>query len=175
MAAAHYLVTQAPWGPHHTAEVLASLTTAGITALPLYPALVARYPLTADQWALLPTPCPGLGAALPRVLQRSEAEAALLVRHMSAAEQQHLRALALYLGVAQRRGHLPSLPSPLSQGLLADCAAHFAGLPPEQQAAWQQAWLTKRQRLGLPAVLAGATVAAAAAGALLLRSPHQKE
>lgn len=35
---------------------------------PLYAALATRQPLTAAEWALLPTPCHGLGSALPAVL-----------------------------------------------------------------------------------------------------------
>jgi hypothetical protein len=41
----------------------------------------------------VPTPCAGLGAALPAVLQRSVEEAALLVRHLPPADQAHRCAL----------------------------------------------------------------------------------
>lgn len=136
METAHYMVSEAPWAPQHVGAVLTSLSAAGAAAAPLYPALVARCPLTPEQWAQIPGPCPGLGAALPAVLRRSEVEAALLVRHMPDCEQQHVRALALYMGTAQRRGHLPQLPSPITDRLLADCAAHFGAASPAQQDAW---------------------------------------
>lgn len=68
-------------------------------------------------------PLPGLGVALPAALQRSEAAAALLVRHMTADDQQQLRTLALSLCAAQRRGQLPQLPTHLAHRLLTECAA----------------------------------------------------
>ena len=148
MANAHYMVAEVPWGPEHIDTVLAALNMAGARAVPLYTALVARYPLTASQWACVPSRCRGLGAALPTVLWRSEAEAALLVRRMTDTERQHLRDQALCLGVAQRRGSPPSLPGPIVQRLLADCAAHFAALSPKEQAAWRRAWAARQQKGG---------------------------
>lgn len=65
----------------------------------------------------------GLGVALPAALQRSEADAALLVRCMTADDQQQLRTLALSLCAAQCRGLLPQMPAHLVQRLLAECAA----------------------------------------------------
>ena len=124
MAVARYLLDEAPIEADDTGTVLTALRDAGEWAVPLYPLLVARLPLTAEQWARAPSPCAGLGAALPAVLQRSEAEAAQLVRHLPAADQQHLRALALCLGAAARRGLLPPLPTPIVHRLLAECAAH---------------------------------------------------
>ena len=171
MPAAHYIVAEAPWGPEHIDTVLAALNMAGERSLPLYTALVARYPLTSEQWARVPPTCPGLGAALPAVVQRSEAEAALLVRRMTDTERQHLRALALCLGVAQRRGSLPSLPTPIVQRLLADCAAHFAAAPSEQQEAWHRVTWTRRRKLSL---LAGTLVATTAAGALVLCTSERR-
>lgn len=91
----------------------------------LYAPLVARQPLTASQWAQVPSPCVGLGAALPAVLQRSEQEAALLVRHLCAAERARLRTAALCLAhVTVRRStrkspRLPPLPVPLRWHVLA--------------------------------------------------------
>ena len=163
MPAAHYIVAEAPWGPEHIDTVLAALNMAGARAVPLYTALVARYPLTAGQWARVPSRCRCLGAALPTVLRRSEAEAALLVRCMTDTERQHLRGLALCLGAAQHRGSLPSLPGPIVQRLLADCAAHFAAAPPEQQEAWHRVAWTRQRKLSLSA---GTLVATTAAGAL---------
>lgn len=77
-------------------------------ALSLFPDLAEHWPLTA-QWRQVPTPCPGLGRALPFVLHRSEAEAALLVAHLPAADSACLRTFALALHRAQRRLaiHLP--------------------------------------------------------------------
>ncbi|KAL4435618.1 hypothetical protein ABPG77_002581 [Micractinium sp. CCAP 211/92] len=48
----------------------------------LYPALAANHRLTAAEWARVPSPCHSIGPALPAVLERSPAEAALLaLRH----------------------------------------------------------------------------------------------
>jgi len=166
---AHYLVAEAPWSPRHAGSVLAALNAEGECALPFYPGLVARCPLTAKQWAQVPLACPRLGTALPAALRRSEAEAALLVRHMPDHERHYLRTLALYLGIAQRRGQLPQLPVPVADCLLAECAAHYAAAPPGQQRAWQ---LQRLQQLTGPQkvelLLLGVTLAAAAAAALLL-------
>ncbi|KAL4425174.1 hypothetical protein ABPG75_009190 [Micractinium tetrahymenae] len=99
------------------AKALIPLGTANSMAVqPLYAALVARQPLTAEQWAQVPSPCAGLGAALPAVLERSTAEAALLVQHLCAEERARLRAAAICL--SQGRG-LPALPTPLLLRVLA--------------------------------------------------------
>ena len=188
MKVAFYLVCEAPWAPQHAGNMLAALNAAGRVALPLYPALVARRPLTPEQWAHIPAPCPGLRTALPAVLRRSEAEAALLVRHMPDLERQCLRTLALYLGAAQRRGRLPLLPPAITDRLLADCAAHYV-LPPTKQHAQQRqrqrqqqlmsqqrqqprARLTRLQKFG---VLVGVSMAAVAASALLLPALKQSK
>ena len=76
----------------------------------------------------MPTPCAGIGAALPAVLgtsEWSEAEAALLVRHLSPAERRRLRTFALCLARShrQRRQRLPPLPAPIVSRLLALCVA----------------------------------------------------
>ncbi|KAL4421261.1 hypothetical protein ABPG75_010552 [Micractinium tetrahymenae] len=63
----------------------------------------AQVRLSPDDWQLVPAPTPGLGAALPAVLQRSLAEAALLVARLPQAERQRLRCAALYLSHASRR------------------------------------------------------------------------
>lgn len=169
METARYFIEQAPWGPQHVSSLLAALNAAGDRALPLYAVLVGRCSLTPEQWDKVPTPCPGLGDALPAVLRSSPAEAPRLVQHMTEDERHHLRTLALLLGVAQQRGQLPQLPPGINAGLLAYCAALFATAPPEQQRAWQQprrrrAWLPRLRTLGL---LVGASVAVVAAGALL--------
>lgn len=104
--------------PQQASEMLLRLHTCGGWAQPLFAALAARQPLTPAEWARVPTPCAGIGAALPAVLERSEMEAALLVRHLSTAEQQRLRTFALCL----ERSHfqeLPLLPAPIVSRLLA--------------------------------------------------------
>ena len=75
----------------------------GQLALPLYADLAACWPLGEAQWQQVPAPCPGLGRALPAVLQRSEAEAALLVAHLPTADRQRLRAFALALHRRQQQ------------------------------------------------------------------------
>ena len=99
------------------ATALPLLCGAGEVALPLLPDLAARWPLTPAQWQQVPSPCPGLGRALPAALARSEAEAALLVARLPAANKAHLRAIALALHRRQRC--LPvSLPTELVRRLL---------------------------------------------------------
>ena len=48
-------------------------------------------------------PCPGIGAVLPAALQRSAAEAALLVTRLPPADAARLRTFALALNRSQRR------------------------------------------------------------------------
>ncbi len=71
--------------------------------------VIARPALTADEWELVPTPCPGLGRALPAALKRSAEQAARLVARLPRADKERLRAFALALHRAQARGrtHLP--------------------------------------------------------------------
>ena len=83
----------------------------------LFAPLVARQPLAPAEWQRVPTPCPGLGAALPAVLARSEAEAALLVEHLPAADLERLRTAALCLRRAERVSGL-ELPAELLRPLL---------------------------------------------------------
>ncbi|KAL4425227.1 hypothetical protein ABPG75_009243 [Micractinium tetrahymenae] len=92
----------------------------------LRPAVVAASgSMTDGQWALLPTPCPGLGMALPAVLERSTAEAALLVCHLPADDRERLHAFAMCLARLQRRWRrrMRPLPTPLIWRLLALAAA----------------------------------------------------
>lgn len=91
--------------------------------LPLYACVAARLPLTEAEWALVPLPCPGLGSALPAVLQRSEAEAALLVARLPASDKERVHTFALCLARAERERQLPPLPGPLVARLLALCLA----------------------------------------------------
>ena len=83
----------------------------------LYAPLVARQPLTPAEWLRVPSPCSGLGAALPAVLARGEAEAALLVAHLPAAARRRLRTAALCLRRAERV-HGLELPAALLRPLL---------------------------------------------------------
>ena len=71
--------------------------------VPLYALLVARQPLAPAEWARVPTPCPGLGAALPAMLARSEGEAAVLLAHLLAANRKRLRTAALFPKRVERR------------------------------------------------------------------------
>ena len=138
-----------------------------ILALP--PAtLVASLPQLQGAW-------PRLGAALPEALQRSEVEAALLVRHMTTEDRRQLRTLALCLGLAHRRGSLPWVPGSIMQRLLAEGAAQHAQrpLPPRARSPWQrlpyqrmreerggtqQAQLTRRPDGFIATVLVSATL-----------------
>lgn len=70
----------------------------------------------AQQWALVPSLCAALRAALPAVLRRSEAEAALLLAHLPPAARERLRTAAQCLQQAGVR-----LPEPLVRGILAFC------------------------------------------------------
>ena len=89
--------------------------------LSLLSAAVSRLPLAPHDWHSAPSPCPGLAAALPTVLQRSEAEAARLVAHLPDAERARLRLLALCLSRASQR----RLPAEISRNILAACASAF--------------------------------------------------
>ncbi|KAI7839941.1 hypothetical protein COHA_006335 [Chlorella ohadii] len=85
--------------------------------LPLFSEVAAHWPLTAAQWQHVPAPCPGLGRALPAVLARSEAEAALLVARLPAVDSQRLRTFALALHRAQRHMRI-SLAAELTRHIL---------------------------------------------------------
>ena len=75
--------------------------------LSLYTPLVACLSLTPAEWQRVPSPCPGLGSALPAVLARSAGEAALLVRHLPGADRERLCAAALCLRRLQQCHGLP--------------------------------------------------------------------
>ena len=96
---------------------------------PLYTLLVERAPLTPEQWGRIPTPCAGLGAALPAVLERSTEEACLLVHRLPPADRARLHTFAVSLARVQR-GLPASLPTPSSGTCwrcwwLAQCAAQL--------------------------------------------------
>ena len=92
------------------AEALPLLAAGGDLTLPLFPDLAAHWPLTAAEWQQVPSPCHGLGRALPAVLQRSNEEAALLVAHPQPADSTRLQTFALALHRSQRLLdiHLPN-------------------------------------------------------------------
>ena len=91
-------------------DALSALAAAGEAAQPFYPSLVAGRPLSHEQWRRVPAPCSGLAAALPAVLERSEAQAGWLVERLPMEERERLRTAALSLARAQRlrRMHLPA-------------------------------------------------------------------
>lgn len=90
--------------------------------LPLYTTLVARQPLTPAEWEQLPGLCPGLGTVLPAVLERSEAEAGLLVSHLPPTDRKRLRPAALRLARAQRKRGV-ALPADIVRLLLVAAVA----------------------------------------------------
>jgi len=97
LAAARCLLAANP-----SLNVLPSLAGAGPWALPLFADFVlCRTPLTAEEWAWVPAPCPGLGRALPPVLAHSEEQAGQLVRCLPAEEARRLRTFALCLARRQ--------------------------------------------------------------------------
>ena len=99
-------------------RALAALEQAGEIVLHLFVDLAACVELSPAQWQRVPAPCPDLGAALPAVLARSEAEAALPVGCLPAKMRRRLRAGALCLGRAQRVRHM-ELPAALVGQVLA--------------------------------------------------------
>lgn len=104
--------------------VLAALAAAGPPALPLFADFViARCPLSEEEWAAVPTPCPNLGHALPVALDHSPAQAACLVARLPTADVQRLRTAALCLARMQRRlgFTLPTLSTQLVLSLSLDC------------------------------------------------------
>ena len=103
-------------------RALAALVRAGEVALPLFADLAACTALTPGQWQHIPSPCPALGGALPAVLARSVAEAALLVGRLPAEVRQRLRTVGLCLVRAQRV-HKIELPPALVGQVLALAAA----------------------------------------------------
>ena len=67
----------------------------------------------------MPSPCSGLAAVLPAVLERSAAEAGCLVACLPAAERSRLRLLALCLS----RTRWGRMPTEILHKVLAACAA----------------------------------------------------
>ncbi|EFN53977.1 hypothetical protein CHLNCDRAFT_135922 [Chlorella variabilis] len=88
----------------------------------LFADLVARLPLSREQWHSIPAPCPDLDRALPAVLQRSAAEAGWLVGRLAEGQGKRLRAAALSLARAQQPSRC-SLPAEVSGRILAQALA----------------------------------------------------
>ena len=99
---------------------LEDLLLYGQTSATLFADLVARLPLSQEQWRSIPAPCPDLARALPAVLQRSESEAGWLVGRLTEGQRATLRAVALSLAQAQQHSSTV-LPAELSGRILALC------------------------------------------------------
>lgn len=121
-ASAFCLLMHGRLHPQRLGSVLTYLGSKDRWACVLYAPLLLRNALTPEQWELVPFGLPGLGFALPAVMQRSEAEAEQLLWRMSAADVHHVRTAALSLGAAELRSQLPCLPSDIKHGLLLQCA-----------------------------------------------------
>ena len=90
---------------------------------PLFADFVAAAPpLTDEQWARVPTPCPHLGRALPAALACSHEQACQLVHRLPPADDTRLRTFALALARLQRRLRV-ALPSEVAGKLLSLCLA----------------------------------------------------
>ncbi|KAI3434659.1 hypothetical protein D9Q98_002723 [Chlorella vulgaris] len=104
---------------HYAAQQGHTATCQLPAALPLFADFViARPSLTSEEWAAVPTPCPGLCKALPAVLARSTDQARQLVQHLPSADAQRLRTAALSLHRAQNALHL-ALPASVVCSILA--------------------------------------------------------
>ena len=101
----------------------AALVGSGGQAAPLFADFVAAAPpLTAEQWACVPAPCPRLGRALPAALSHSHEQARQLVRRLPPADASRLRTFALVLARLQRRLRV-ALPGEVTGKLLSLCLA----------------------------------------------------
>lgn len=73
-------------------------------AQPLFVDAISWWRLAPEQWALVPSPFPGLETALPGVLARQDAQGATqVVRRLQGAQRQRLRHATLCLARAQRQ------------------------------------------------------------------------
>lgn len=95
--------------PQPAAPVLQAL--AQVHKQALMPVVAARAPLSPAEWQLIPPRCPGLSNALPAVLERSAAEAALLAARLPAADRARARCAALSLARAQREAGVELPPA----------------------------------------------------------------
>ena len=97
----HTSTVRALLGAGPPTALLAALAAAGAAALPLFPDFLlapGRLPLAAADWALVPSPCPGIERALPAALACGPDQAAQVVRRLPPAEAARLRTTALCLG-----------------------------------------------------------------------------
>ncbi len=117
----HPEVVAALLGACPTADAISALGAAGEAALPVLVNAIAAGPaLTLRQWGLVPSPCPGLGRALPAALKHSHAQAAQVVSRLPEEDRQRLPAAALCLARLQRTLGL-SLPKPAMERVLEAC------------------------------------------------------
>lgn len=89
-------------------QALSLLAAAGNLGRYYYADLVMAHPnLSSEQWAQLPTTCPGLGLALPAALAHSTEAARQLVAHLIPTDRQRLHAFThtLLLFVAHMQRH----------------------------------------------------------------------
>lgn len=84
----------------------------------LFAAVAQQGALTPEEWRLFPSRCAALAAALPAVLERSEAEAALLVALLPWPVRERLHVAALALHRAQRQAGV-ELPAALAGHIMA--------------------------------------------------------
>ena len=126
-----------------TDHALGAMWQAQERGLPLYAELVRSRPLDTHQWEELrcmrrydappwdDTPCvfPGLAAALPAVLARSEAEAGRLLSLLPAEARERLHTAALCLARVERRLEA-TLPPPVVRRLICAVAEPRPDPPP---------------------------------------------
>ena len=108
----HMAAARALLGAGPASSVLTALAAAGDPALPLFPDFLltdGRLPLAAPDWALVPSPCPGLGRVLPAVLDCSPDQAAHLLQRLPAAERARLRTAALCRAAAACQATWPPM------------------------------------------------------------------
>lgn len=114
-----YFSLAAPADARLATDLLQALGEVWDPSSPLYARLAAHRALTAQQWQLVPAPCPGVAPALPAVLARSPSEAACLVARLPAADRARLQAALLALHRAQRTTVGVELPQAMLPALLA--------------------------------------------------------
>jgi len=99
---------------------------------PHFVVLAALYSLSAAEWQRMPSPCLGLGRALPAVLARSESEVRHLMAHLSHQDRARLCTFALCLARWQRVMGLP-LPVPALRCMLSLSDARVTLYSPRRQ------------------------------------------
>ena len=108
-----------------TLTALQELSQGGEAMQPVFVNFIpARLPLSDAEWALVPSPCSGLGRALPAALAQSSTQASRLVQHLPPAYAERLRTAARCLARAQRHSQV-QLPTPIVWWLLSHFDAPF--------------------------------------------------